>query len=92
MDNDIRSQVKLAAEAHGVDKPIMSYRVVGGRLELYLLGGSVVYHKLYHSNPIYRDMGLAELKKLATSHKIPGRSKMNRIQLIEALEEVNPNP
>jgi len=89
MDNDIRSQVKLAAEALGVDKPIMSYRVVGGRIEMHLLGGSVVYYPLYHSDPFYRDMGLAELKGLARRHKIRGRSKMNRIQLIEALEDIS---
>ena len=89
MAKDIDSRVKEAAIKLGIDKPIMSYRVVGSRLELHLLGGSVVCHQLYKSNPLYRDMGLAELKKLATSHKIPGRSKMNRIQLIEALEEIS---
>lgn len=32
--------VKQAAEELGVDKPIMSYKVVGDRIELHLLGGS----------------------------------------------------
>ncbi|MGB3714493.1 MAG: hypothetical protein WA996_08700 [Candidatus Promineifilaceae bacterium] len=32
--------VKQAAVELGVDKPIMSYKVVGDRIELHLLGGS----------------------------------------------------
>jgi hypothetical protein len=40
--NDIPESVRQAAAELGVDKPIMSYKVIGDRIELHLLGGSVV--------------------------------------------------
>ena len=85
MNKDIDAQVKQAAKILEVDKPIMSYRVVGGCIELYLLGGSVA---VLDSRPFYRDLTTVELNQLARRHKIPGRSKMNRDQLIQALEEI----
>jgi oligoribonuclease (3'-5' exoribonuclease) len=86
MNKDIDSRVKQAAKILEVDKPIMSHRVVGSRIELHLLGGSVA---VLDSHPFYRDMGVSELKQLARRHKIRGRSKMNRDQLIQALEEID---
>jgi hypothetical protein len=37
------SRVRHAAEELKIETPIMSVRVVGERLELHLLGGTVVY-------------------------------------------------
>ena len=85
MNNDIESKIKRAAKILEVDKPIMSYRVVGDRVELRLLGGSVA---ILDPHPSYRDMRVSELKQIARRLKVPGRSKMNREQLVQALEEL----
>ena len=86
MKSSDRSKIKDAVRELKIDKPIMSYKVVGSRVELHLLGGSV---EVLDSRPFYRDMSLPELKRLARRHKIPGRSKMNRQQLIESLEAID---
>jgi len=94
MNKDIDSRVKQAVKELGVDKPIMSYRVVGDRVELHLLGGSIVrWPAIDDPEDPLSDSGLdfwtlKEIKNLASIHKIPGRSKMNRDQLIEALRKV----
>ena len=72
------------AEVMEVDKPIMSYKVVGSRIELHLLGGSVAVLDSID----YSILTLTALRRLASESKIPGRSKMNREELIRALESL----
>jgi hypothetical protein len=94
MAKDIDSRVKEAAIKLGVDKPIMSHKVVGDRIELHLYGGSVVTWpppgKRLHPGLIdqLEDRPVSELRKLAREYHIAGQSKMNRAQLIAALEEI----
>ena len=68
-----------------VDKPIMSCRVLGDRIELYLLGGAKVIWPIPSALDL---MSTSELKRIARKRKIPGRSKMNRSELIKALEAI----
>jgi hypothetical protein len=89
---DETALLKQAVAELGVDKPIMSYRVVGDRIELHLLGGDII-HWPYLSGPAVPDqnaqlssLSVVKLRRLARKHKIRGRSKMSRAQLIEALE------
>lgn len=83
--------VKQAAVELGVDKPIMSYKVVGNRVELHLLGGSVAVWTRRSPGPYRRRAVLSrlstkELRRQARLHEIRGRSKMSRSQLIDAIE------
>lgn len=94
--NDETALIKQATAELGIDKPIMSYKVVGDRIELHLFGGSTAVWTARPmptedagpdlAGPTFEDLSLRELRILAGARKIVGRSKMNRAQLIEALE------
>ena len=94
MPKNIDSRVKKAAIKLGIDKPIMSYKVVGDRIELHLYGGSIVMWpppgKRLHPGLIdqLEDTPVSDLRKLAREYHIAGRSKMTRDQLIAALEAI----
>jgi hypothetical protein len=91
--DDHTALIKQAVDELGVDKPIMSYRVVGNRVELYLLGGDVAVWP-GRSGRIYdfEQLSLKELRRTARMYNIRGRSKMSRAQLIEALEALSTDP
>lgn len=95
--------IKAAIKELGIDKPIMSHRVVGNRIELHLYGGDTVIYAA-SSTPLpvtaatratthgpdeidLTSLTRAELISMAKQEEIPGRSKMNKTQLIKALKE-----
>ena len=85
-----RDQIKTIAEELEINQPIMSYRVVGDRVELRLLGGSTAVYEEAGAGDVAVDlskMGIKQLRFLATKFMVPKRSKMSKMQLIEALSE-----
>ena len=83
------SQKQLLEIAHeqDVDVPILSYRIVGDRIELNLYGGQVISApaELPQFATVLEDLPLAKLRKMAADLDIPGRSKMDKNELIEAI-------
>lgn len=78
-----RQLLDIAAELE-VNVPIMNYRVVGDRVELFLYGGQVV--SSIPPDAVYlEDLTKQYLYKFAANLDISGRSKMNKDQLIEAI-------
>lgn len=102
-DEELQKEIKQATENLGIDVPIMSTRVVGDRIELFLYGGTRVTFKA-GNHPVTADQPPApspqapplnlqsytktQLLDLAAEHNIPYRSKMNKAQLLKALQEV----
>jgi hypothetical protein len=106
-EEELQQEIKQATEYLGIDVPIMSTRVVGDRIELYLYGGQRVTWKAGNqpartetaaatwSAPADQAQPLdlskytrAQLLDLATEHKIPGRARMTKAQLVKAIQEV----
>ena len=83
------SQKQLLSIAHAqeVDVPIMNYRVVGDRIELFLYGGQVVSAPadFPQSASLLEELSIKELKAIASRLSIRGRSKMDKDELIEAI-------
>jgi hypothetical protein len=90
-DNSARplSQRQLLdiAKEQNVNVPIMSYRVSGDRVELFLYGGqTIVAPAGFPQSATYlEDLSMKELRAIAASLEIFGRSKMKRDKLIEAI-------
>ena len=90
-------QIKHIVEELEINQPIMSYKVVGSRVELRLLGGLTAVYNDPEAEPAVAELveALARLKIkdirfLATKFMIPKRGSMNKIQLIEALSNQDP--
>ena len=83
-------QIQDLAERLEVSSPIMSYRVVGERVELHLLGGAVAVGSLGESGPGLDDLTVKELRLIAAAVKIPGAKKLRKSELLAALERVDP--
>jgi hypothetical protein len=97
---------RLARKA-GVNKPVLSVRVAGNRIELHLLGGEVVYlaHEVSDANAepessvLEQGAGAGTLATLTTRqlHKIAshlgmcGYSRLTKRELIRALKEGYPD-
>ena len=83
------SQRQLLEIAHNqsVDVPIMNYRIVGGRVELFLYGGQVISSPAGDSKPasMLEKMSVKELYTIASALEISGRSKMGKDELVEAI-------
>lgn len=102
-DEELQKEIKAATLFLGIDVPIMSTRVVGDRIELFLYGGQRVTFKA-GKQPVTADQPpapspqappldlssytRAQLLDLAAEHEIPYRSKMNKAQLLKAIQEV----
>ena len=82
-------QLKSIVSTLKINQPVMSYRVVGNRVELRMLGGSTaVFHEV--EKPSLDEMSLSYLRTLAASFVIPGRAKMSKKNLLEALLQQDP--
>jgi hypothetical protein len=99
-EEELQQEIKAATLFLGIDVPIMSSRVVGDRIELFLYGGQRITWKA-GNQPVTADQApdqaqpldlskytRAQLLDLATEHKIPGRAKMTKAQLVKAIQEV----
>ncbi len=75
------------AREQDVDVPIMSYRVTGDRVELFLYGGRTITAPAgFPRSASYLDnLSMKELRSIAKDLKIPGRTKMKKDDLIEAI-------
>ncbi len=82
-------QLKSIIKALKINQPVMSYRVVGNRVELRMLGGSTAEF-INVENPTLDEMSLSYLRTLAASFDIPGRAKMSKKKLLEALNQQDP--
>jgi hypothetical protein len=107
-EEELQQEIKQATEYLGIDVPIMSSRVVGDRIELFLYGGQRITWKAGNQpvTPVLSEVEVADqapdqakpldlseytraqLLDLATEHKIPGRAKMTKAQLVKAIQEV----
>ena len=76
-------ELKAVIDELKVSNPVMSYRIVGSRIELNLLGGAIVRGTI--DNEDLSNLSLKDLKSLATGLNIQGRSKMSREELEEAI-------
>jgi len=92
-------EIQDLAEQLDISSPIMSYRVVGERVELHLLGGGVAIgrlgEKLNDVQPaiyIYLDdLSVRDLRKIAQAVKIPGAKRLRKAELLAALSTVDHN-
>lgn len=76
-------ELKAIITELGVSNPVMSYRIVGSRIELNLLGGAVVRGKI--DNEDLSNLSKKDLYALAKGLGISGRTKMSRKELEEAI-------
>lgn len=82
--------IKKAIKELGIDKPVMSHRVVGGTVELHLYGGDTMIYGIAKQpdQPAF----LMSKKELVTEAKKRGvkvTSKMTKAQILKALEEAD---
>jgi hypothetical protein len=85
-------QLKQIVQELEINQPVMSYRVVGSRVELHLLGGATaVYDPTANEMPdptgTLTRMTLKRLHILAAAVLLPNQSKMNKAQLIKTLSK-----
>lgn len=101
-DSQLGILIYEAIHTLNIDVPIVSSRVVGSQVELFLYGGRVILYppddrvtdRVTESvadvnHPAVRDlsaMELSTLRDLATRKGVPGAKKMSRRQLTEALK------
>lgn len=95
-------EIQDLAEKLDITSPIMSYRVVGERVELHLLGGGVAIGRLGEGVIDLDDLSVRDLRKVAQAVKIPNAKRLRKAELLaalsiidhktlsSALEEVNP--
>lgn len=90
-------EIQDLAERLDITSPIMSYRVVGERVELHLLGGGVAIgrlgEKLNDVQPAIDldDLSVRDLRKIAQAIKIPGAKRLRKAELLAALSIVDHN-
>lgn len=85
-------EIQDLAERLDVSTPIMSYRVVGERVELHLLGGGVAIGSLDEKPTTAQLVNFTakELRKIAVIIKIPGAAKLRKSELLAALADIEP--
>ena len=81
-----------AIKALGVNRPVLAYKVVGDRIQLWVLGDNkpleYVASEELQEQPLYLSgMSKKELLEQAADLDISGRSKMTKAQLVKALTE-----
>lgn len=80
--------ITKAIKELGIDKPIMSHRVVGERLELHLYGGDTLTYGVAKApeQPLFlmsKKELIAEAKRLG----VTATAKMTKSQILAAIEE-----
>ena len=80
-----------AIEALGVNRPILAYKVVGDRIQLWVLGNDqpleyVAGEELQEQPLQLESLTKPQLLEQAADLDIAGRSRMTKAQLIQALE------
>jgi len=89
------AQLKIIVKALKINRPVLSHRVVGNRVELHLLGGSKAVFSdvgLFDDpRPNLDNMSLKNLRALSTVLGIPGRGQLNKADLIAALYDLDPD-
>lgn len=88
-------EIQDIARELSVDTPILSYRVVGNRVELYLLGGATaVYEKRKYQaadpSSILSGMTVKELHAVAMELAIDTPKRMKKAELIEVIMRLEP--
>lgn len=74
-----------------INTPIMSHRVVGDRIELFLLGGHQVVSQPKQAVDIpslLADLSVTQLRQIAKDLGVTGYSKMKKEALLHALSEL----
>ena len=84
-------EIQDLAEQLDISSPIMSYRVVGERVELHLLGGGVAIGRLGEGGIDLDDLTVSQLKAIAQAVKIPGAKRLRKAELLAALSTVDHN-
>ena len=84
-------EIQDLAERLDITSPIMSYRVVGERVELHLLGGGVAIGRLGEGGVDLDTLSVKELRKIAQAVKIPGAKRLRKAELLAALSTVDHN-
>lgn len=88
MQNELTDlQLRHIIDTAEIDTPIVAHRIVGSRVELTLLGGTIVQADNPFAAPDLSQLKVKELKQIAKQLQIPGHSKMNQDQLIAAIQE-----
>ena len=72
------------AKKLGINQPVLSQRVVGSRIELFLLGGSEIVLEAEPGEEL-ESLDYDTLYRMAQQYAIRGRSRMKREALIDAL-------
>lgn len=85
-------QIQQLAQESDITTPIQAARVVGDRVELHLLGGTIAqvpnpWAVEVPIGPDLTDLSTKELRQLAKEQAISGYSKMTKPELIQALQE-----
>ena len=96
MAKDLTSQqLQAIAKELDIKTPIVSYRVVGDRVELHLLGGQrVIYDPAITAveiSSLLSDLTVKELRLIAQDLDVSGNSKMTKAALVKALSDLNAN-
>lgn len=95
MANELSPQeLQAIAKELNIKTPIFSYRVVGDRVELHLLGGRQVTYDpaLAVDIPsLLSDLTVKELRLIAQDLDVSGNSKMIKAALVKALSDLNAN-
>lgn len=87
-------ELQAIAKELSINTPIMSYRVVGDRVEIHLLGGrQLIYNRSMTVDipSLLAVLTVKELRQLAKDLEVPGFSRKNKKALIKALSELDPN-
>lgn len=90
-------QIQDLAEELDITTPIMSYRVVGERVELHLLGGGVAVGRMGEPPPPAKtqldlsQFTTKQLRKIAARIGIPGTSRLRKSELLAALDDIEPS-
>lgn len=84
-------EIQDLAEKLDITSPIMSYRVVGERVELHLLGGGVAIGRLGEGVINLDDLSVRDLRKVAQAVKIPNAKRLRKAELLAALSIIDHN-
>jgi hypothetical protein len=82
--------IAKAVKELGINRPIMSHRVVGDRLELHLYGGDTLTYAIAEApeTPLFL-MSKKELIELAEERGIKVTSRMTKSRILAAIEAKN---
>ncbi|MGD2079029.1 MAG: Rho termination factor N-terminal domain-containing protein [Chloroflexota bacterium] len=87
-------ELKAIMQSEGINNPVLATRVVGGRIELHLLGGAVILAPSPQQNedandqlpsPKLSSLTVDQLQQVAADLGMSGYSRLRKQQLIDAL-------